>query len=200
MLRTPSGPLSHLARARIASPSRLQSIRSARTVMLVSDRQITLTPEEDRLCSLLDDFKLHVQQTKPDSPQVECRIAGGWVRDKVRVTVTVKVRRPSEGEAEKLELTPLAPPILPLPSGPLTLTSSSFLHHSSSPCLATTSTSPSRTTPVSRSRPRSPSSSARPTPRLSRPGSQRSSPTRNRANTSRQPNRTSWGWNSTTST
>ena len=52
--------------------------------MLVASHQITLTAEEDRLCSLLDDFKRHVQETEPESPQVECRIAGGWVRDKVR--------------------------------------------------------------------------------------------------------------------
>jgi len=51
--------------------------------MLLSDQTIQLTPEEDRLCSLLQQFKQHVETTEPDSPQVECRIAGGWVRDKV---------------------------------------------------------------------------------------------------------------------
>lgn len=66
-------------------PSRSLHSRLLRSApaMLLSDQTIQLTPEEDRLCSLLQQFKQHVEATEPDSPQVECRIAGGWVRDKV---------------------------------------------------------------------------------------------------------------------
>lgn len=100
MLRTPSGLFSHLARSSFTSPTPFQSPRLVRSVMLVSDRQITLTAEEDRLCSLLDDFKAHVQQTEPESPQVECRIAGGWVRDKVRQSLRRRRRKLTRGEGE----------------------------------------------------------------------------------------------------
>jgi hypothetical protein len=50
---------------------------------------IQLTPEEARFCDLLDDFAREGRKriTKPavevEIPEVECRIAGGWVRDKV---------------------------------------------------------------------------------------------------------------------
>lgn len=52
---------------------------------------IQLTPEEARFCDLLDDFAREGRKriTKPavevEIPEVECRIAGGWVRDKVRI-------------------------------------------------------------------------------------------------------------------
>lgn len=52
--------------------------------MISSSQAIALTPDEDRLCTLLDEFKAFVSKTDPDGKQVECRIAGGWVRDKVR--------------------------------------------------------------------------------------------------------------------
>lgn len=39
---------------------------------------IALSPSETTFVALLDDFANHL------SPPVECRIAGGWVRDKVR--------------------------------------------------------------------------------------------------------------------
>lgn len=51
---------------------------------------IQLTPEEARFCDLLDDFAREGRKriTKPavevEIPEVQCRIAGGWVRDKVR--------------------------------------------------------------------------------------------------------------------
>lgn len=46
--------------------------------------EIQLTEQEDRLCTLLDDCSKHIAETHPELPRVECRIAGGWVRDKVR--------------------------------------------------------------------------------------------------------------------
>ncbi|KAG8891337.1 CCA tRNA nucleotidyltransferase, mitochondrial, partial [Tulasnella sp. 408] len=44
---------------------------------------IQLTPQEDRLCTLLDQFTNDLKEKRPDLPPVECRIAGGWVRDKL---------------------------------------------------------------------------------------------------------------------
>ncbi|KZP00684.1 hypothetical protein CALVIDRAFT_475433 [Calocera viscosa TUFC12733] len=38
---------------------------------------ITLDPREDQICTILDDY------AKTLTPPVECRIAGGWVRDKL---------------------------------------------------------------------------------------------------------------------
>jgi hypothetical protein len=55
---------------------------------------IQLTPEEARFCDLLDDFAREGRKriTKPavevEIPEVECRIAGGWVRDKVRIRIS----------------------------------------------------------------------------------------------------------------
>lgn len=43
---------------------------------------ITLTPSEDQLCSLLDECTKYIKDT--EGLEVSCRIAGGWVRDKVR--------------------------------------------------------------------------------------------------------------------
>ncbi|OSD05776.1 hypothetical protein PYCCODRAFT_1443155 [Trametes coccinea BRFM310] len=43
--------------------------------------QITLTQEEDELCALLDQCTRHLKET--ESIETSCRIAGGWVRDKL---------------------------------------------------------------------------------------------------------------------
>ncbi|KAG8744926.1 CCA tRNA nucleotidyltransferase, mitochondrial, partial [Ceratobasidium sp. 428] len=40
---------------------------------------ITLTAEEDQLCSLLDTFTKELQTTEAEYSGVECRIAGGWL-------------------------------------------------------------------------------------------------------------------------
>lgn len=42
--------------------------------------EINLTPDEGQLYTLLDECKQELQRKGED---VECRIAGGWVRDKV---------------------------------------------------------------------------------------------------------------------
>lgn len=55
---------------------------------MVSSRVVPLTPmavelteEEDQICALLDEC---TKQMKQENGQVtSCRIAGGWVRDKV---------------------------------------------------------------------------------------------------------------------
>ncbi|KAI0320983.1 hypothetical protein OF83DRAFT_1051986 [Amylostereum chailletii] len=43
--------------------------------------EITLTDVEEQLCTLLDDCTKHVSEVK--GIRTSCRIAGGWVRDKV---------------------------------------------------------------------------------------------------------------------
>lgn len=43
--------------------------------------KVELTAQEDQLFSLLDECK---QQLDKEGQNVECRIAGGWVRDKAR--------------------------------------------------------------------------------------------------------------------
>ncbi|KAL1919406.1 uncharacterized protein VTP21DRAFT_2099 [Calcarisporiella thermophila] len=45
--------------------------------------RVVLTEEEANLCKLLDDVTKHIQETRPDLPKLELRIAGGWVRDKL---------------------------------------------------------------------------------------------------------------------
>ncbi|CAE6448515.1 unnamed protein product [Rhizoctonia solani] len=44
---------------------------------------ITLTKEEDSICTLLDEFANHLRGSGEEYKGVECRIAGGWVRDKL---------------------------------------------------------------------------------------------------------------------
>lgn len=53
--------------------------------------QIELTPVEDNLCTLLHDCTRYLREHYPDLPSVECRIAGGWVRDKVSVSRFVRL-------------------------------------------------------------------------------------------------------------
>ena len=42
--------------------------------------EVNLTPKENQLCTLLDECK---QDLASKGQSVECRISGGWVRDKV---------------------------------------------------------------------------------------------------------------------
>ncbi|KAF8710251.1 Poly A polymerase head domain, partial [Rhizoctonia solani] len=44
---------------------------------------VTLTKEEDSICTLLDEFTKVLRNSEDDFKGVECRIAGGWVRDKL---------------------------------------------------------------------------------------------------------------------
>ena len=46
---------------------------------------ITLTAKEDNICTLLDEFTQELRGAGEEYAGVECRIAGGWVRDKVRL-------------------------------------------------------------------------------------------------------------------
>lgn len=47
--------------------------------------EVQLTERENELCTLLDDCSKWICEKYPGTPSVECRIAGGWVRDKVRL-------------------------------------------------------------------------------------------------------------------
>jgi hypothetical protein len=61
----------------------LRAIVASRTrIIPILPPVVRLNEVEDRLCSLLDEFVLHLKQQ--DGIQTTCRFAGGWVRDKVR--------------------------------------------------------------------------------------------------------------------
>lgn len=52
-------------------------------VPIPAEMKVQLSDTEDRICKLLDDY---VRDTQGDpSARTICRIAGGWVRDKVRL-------------------------------------------------------------------------------------------------------------------
>lgn len=53
-------------------------------VQLPQMLEIKLTDEENELCTLLDQCTRHMKET--EGIETSCRIAGGWVRDKVRST------------------------------------------------------------------------------------------------------------------
>ena len=48
--------------------------------------RIELNAQEARVLGLIDDVTKHLKQTRSDLPAIECRVAGGWVRDKVSST------------------------------------------------------------------------------------------------------------------
>ncbi|KAF8321615.1 hypothetical protein DL93DRAFT_2130122 [Clavulina sp. PMI_390] len=67
------------ALARLAS----RSLFGARNASHMASARIHLTETESELCTLLDECSNWIQKEQPDHPFVECRIAGGWVRDKL---------------------------------------------------------------------------------------------------------------------
>lgn len=48
------------------------------------EMKVVLTSREAQICDLLNDVAEHLKLTRTDLPPVTLRIAGGWVRDKVR--------------------------------------------------------------------------------------------------------------------
>lgn len=50
--------------------------------------EIKLTDEENELCTLLDQCTRHLKET--EGTVTSCRIAGGWVRDKVSSNVSTE--------------------------------------------------------------------------------------------------------------
>jgi hypothetical protein len=47
---------------------------------------VSLTSQEEKICTLLNEFCSEANSKRPDQDPVVCRIAGGWVRDKVLAT------------------------------------------------------------------------------------------------------------------
>jgi hypothetical protein len=47
---------------------------------------VSLTSQEEKICTLLNDFCSETNSKRPGQDPVVCRIAGGWVRDKVLAT------------------------------------------------------------------------------------------------------------------
>lgn len=91
-----------LLATRRAAPVFLPPVRYKHTLYLLPKRsrrgwaikwprmKIKLTKEEDELCTLLDECTTHIKQT--EGLETECRIAGGWVRDKVHATTLFRAR------------------------------------------------------------------------------------------------------------
>ena len=59
------------------------ALRSAprQRVPIPQELSVRLTEDEDKLCTLLDDCTRYLRDEK--GINTSCRIAGGWVRDKV---------------------------------------------------------------------------------------------------------------------
>lgn len=54
-------------------------------VTIPSEMHVQLTETEDQICKLLDNY---VNESQADAPtKTVCRIAGGWVRDKVNMQI-----------------------------------------------------------------------------------------------------------------
>jgi len=74
-----------LGRPQLRTMSRSVSIKHARidrNSIRIPDRlEIRLTEVESQLCTLLDDCTKYLAEK---GTRTSCRIAGGWVRDKVR--------------------------------------------------------------------------------------------------------------------
>lgn len=91
-----------LLATRRAVPLFLPSVRYKHTLYLLPKRSrrgwaikwakmtVKLTKEEEQLCTLLNECTTHIKETK--GLETECRIAGGWVRDKVHTTTPFRAR------------------------------------------------------------------------------------------------------------
>ena len=64
-----------------AGPSRSSAAATSPPAVKVPD--IKLEDREVAVLDLVDEFTKHLAKTRSDLPRVECRVAGGWVRDKV---------------------------------------------------------------------------------------------------------------------
>lgn len=59
------------------------SSKSPNLIHIPEKMEVKLTDVEEQLCTLLDECRNHLIQTK--GKDTSCRVAGGWVRDKVGV-------------------------------------------------------------------------------------------------------------------
>ncbi len=73
-----------LSRTRLYSSKRMAPLRAMLPgrVELPAKLAVQLTETEDQLCTLLDECTTYLKNEK--GINTSCRIAGGWVRDKVR--------------------------------------------------------------------------------------------------------------------
>ena len=51
--------------------------------MATSVPSIQLDPKEKQVLDLIDEFSKYLRETRRDQSDLECRVNGGWVRDKV---------------------------------------------------------------------------------------------------------------------
>ena len=56
---------------------------SSNVIHVPETMKVELTDVEEQLCSLLDECRNYLVQTK--GKNTSCRVAGGWVRDKVGI-------------------------------------------------------------------------------------------------------------------
>lgn len=83
MFRVPNGlPKLHLNPLLSRRMSLLQLSTQGR-VQVPRNSQVQLTEVEEKICLLLDECTTWMKQTGGGSNTTTCRIAGGWVRDKV---------------------------------------------------------------------------------------------------------------------
>ncbi|KAF9259623.1 hypothetical protein L218DRAFT_835767, partial [Marasmius fiardii PR-910] len=52
-------------------------------IVIPEKMEVELTETEEKICLLMDRCRKHLQEVK--GIHTECRIAGGWVRDKVNI-------------------------------------------------------------------------------------------------------------------
>ncbi|KAL5535282.1 CCA1 [Sanghuangporus sanghuang] len=64
----------------MATQVSFNSLFREKPIPVPSELEVNLTPKEDQLCTLLDECKQHLASK---GQSVECRISGGWVRDKL---------------------------------------------------------------------------------------------------------------------
>jgi hypothetical protein len=67
------------------SKAKLMDLPVQKQIRILPELKIELTERESQLCGLLRKFTAHLKETGQPSPT--CRIAGGWVRDKVGLQV-----------------------------------------------------------------------------------------------------------------
>ena len=51
--------------------------------MATSVPAIKLESQENQVLDLIDECTRHLREIRSDAKDLECRVAGGWVRDKV---------------------------------------------------------------------------------------------------------------------
>ena len=63
--------------------SRSPLLTNRNIMQTIQEPHIELSKTENELVQYLKQVREHLRKSRPDLPSCECRIAGGWVRDKV---------------------------------------------------------------------------------------------------------------------